>query len=135
MCIRDSDNIEGKASNDDSTTANESAKDTGETGSQDSLSDTVLEDQDIDVEEEYIPGQDVQVDHAKILDILLDFLSDSSGRCYAGPSLFRDLLIVYRRGDSNDHLTMDRKLLRDMPGRHAKLRPQAVVPSAACIIA
>lgn len=31
-------------------------------------------------EEDWIPGQDVQVDHAKILDILVTFLSDSSGQ-------------------------------------------------------
>ncbi|KAF4552453.1 putative vacuole morphology and inheritance protein 14 [Elsinoe fawcettii] len=43
-----------------------------------SMSSTALEDDDGEVEEEYIPGQDVQVDHAKILDILLDFLRDSS---------------------------------------------------------
>lgn len=30
------------------------------------------------VEDDWIPGQDVQVDHAKILDILVTFLSDSS---------------------------------------------------------
>ncbi|TKX27064.1 VAC14 protein [Elsinoe australis] len=42
------------------------------------LSSTGLDDDDGEVEEEYIPGQDVQVDHAKILDILLNFLRDSS---------------------------------------------------------
>ncbi|PNS20616.1 hypothetical protein CAC42_343 [Sphaceloma murrayae] len=42
------------------------------------LSSTALEDEDGEVEEEYIPGQDVQVNHARILDILLDFLRDSS---------------------------------------------------------
>lgn len=31
------------------------------------------------VEEEWIPGQDVEVDHRRILDILVTFLSDSSG--------------------------------------------------------
>ncbi|KAG8623623.1 hypothetical protein KVT40_008599 [Elsinoe batatas] len=43
-----------------------------------SMSSTALDDDDGEIEEEYIPGQDVQVDHAKILDILLDFLRDSS---------------------------------------------------------
>jgi len=45
-----------------------------------SLSSSGLGDTDVDLEEEYIPGQDVQVDHAKILDILLNFLNDSSGK-------------------------------------------------------
>lgn len=34
-----------------------------------------------DGEEDWIPGQDVQVDHAKILDILVTFLGGSSGEC------------------------------------------------------
>lgn len=80
--LKDDDASNGKLDNDDSTTVEESVQEADELGSQGSLSDTALEDQDADVEEEYIPGQDVQVDHAKILDILLDFLSDSSGRCY-----------------------------------------------------
>lgn len=35
-------------------------------------------DDDSQLEEEYIPGQDVQVDYVRILDILLSFLSDTS---------------------------------------------------------
>ena len=38
------------------------------------------EEKSIGPEEDWIPGQDVQVDHAKILDILVTFLSDSSGK-------------------------------------------------------
>lgn len=34
-----------------------------------------------DAEEEYIPGQDVRVNHARILEILVAFLSDSQGEC------------------------------------------------------
>jgi len=61
-----------------SLTADEAdANDDAESGL--SLSSTALEDQEGSTEEEYIPGQDVQVDHAKILDILLNFLNDSSG--------------------------------------------------------
>lgn len=48
-------------------------------GDANSLSSSGVEEDDVDLEEEYIPGQDVQVDHAKILDILLNFLNDSSG--------------------------------------------------------
>lgn len=44
-----------------------------------SLTSTAMDDQDADAEEEYIPGQDVQVDHSQILDILVTWLSDSSG--------------------------------------------------------
>lgn len=43
-----------------------------------SLSSTALDNKE-DAGEEWIPGQDVIVDHAKILHILLDFLQDSSG--------------------------------------------------------
>lgn len=45
-----------------------------------SITSTILEEKDDDAGEEWIPGQDVQVDHAKILQILLDFLQDSAGR-------------------------------------------------------
>lgn len=43
-----------------------------------SVTSTILDAKDDDAGDEWIPGQDVQVDHAKILDILLVFLSDSS---------------------------------------------------------
>lgn len=44
----------------------------------DAESDTVGDDIDGEVEEDWIPGQDVQVDHVKILDILVTFLGGSS---------------------------------------------------------
>lgn len=44
-----------------------------------SMTSTVLEKEE-DAGEEWIPGQDVQVDHSRILQILLDFLQDSAGR-------------------------------------------------------
>jgi len=38
-----------------------------------------INDDDIgEIEEDYMPGQDVQIDHAKIIDILLSFLRDSA---------------------------------------------------------
>ncbi|GAM86531.1 hypothetical protein ANO11243_045450 [Dothideomycetidae sp. 11243] len=55
------------------------SQDTHEDGADgQSLSSTALDDEDEDAEEEYIPGQDVHVDHTKILDILLNFQKDSS---------------------------------------------------------
>jgi vacuole morphology and inheritance protein 14 len=45
----------------------------------DSESITANDEKSGSVEDDWIPGQDVQVDHAKILDILVTFLSDSSG--------------------------------------------------------
>lgn len=45
-----------------------------------SITSTVLEAEEDHTGEEWIPGQDVLVDHAKILQILLDFLQDSAGR-------------------------------------------------------
>ncbi|KAL1311514.1 hypothetical protein AAFC00_001636 [Neodothiora populina] len=43
-----------------------------------SMTSTVLNGKGEDAGEEWIPGQDVQVDHSKILQILLDFLQDSA---------------------------------------------------------
>lgn len=52
-------------------------EDDGQSGT--SASSLEADNHDADLEEEYIPGQDVQVDHSKILEILLSFLSGSSG--------------------------------------------------------
>lgn len=46
------------------------------------ISDTSTVDKSGSGEDDWIPGQDVQVDHTKILDILVTFLSDSSGKVY-----------------------------------------------------
>lgn len=43
-----------------------------------SVSTDALDEKNTSAGEEWIPGQDVQVDHAKILDILITFLSESS---------------------------------------------------------
>lgn len=45
----------------------------------DTESDTANDEQEGSGEEDWIPGQDVQVDHPRILEILVSFLSDSSG--------------------------------------------------------
>lgn len=37
------------------------------------------------VEGDWVPGQDVQVDHSKILEILVAFLDTSSGECWGKP--------------------------------------------------
>ncbi|KAF2835173.1 ARM repeat-containing protein [Patellaria atrata CBS 101060] len=51
----------------------------GEGGtSDDSGSDTGNDEKTVSGEEEWVPGQDVQIDHAAILDILVTFLCDSS---------------------------------------------------------
>lgn len=44
----------------------------------DAASDTIGDDIDGEAEEDWIPGQDVQVDHVKILDILVTFLGGTS---------------------------------------------------------
>jgi len=50
-----------------------------EDDSTDSASDTANDDKTGGVEGDWIPGQDVQVDYPKILEILVTFLSDSNG--------------------------------------------------------
>jgi len=85
-----------------------------------SLSSSGLGENDVDLEEEYIPGQDVQVDHAKILDILLNFLNDSSGK---SKREYFDYKLTQNRGRNPDHdAPLDRDILRDMPGRHSVFR-------------
>jgi vacuole morphology and inheritance protein 14 len=54
----------------------------GESGDEHTESSTIGDDTSTsaDGEEDWIPGQDVQVDHNKILDILVTFLGGSSGK-------------------------------------------------------
>lgn len=65
---------------DNASVSKEKAEGEGQLGSTDNddESETVNDDID-DAEEDWIPGQDVQVDHVKILDILVKFLGGSSG--------------------------------------------------------
>ncbi len=45
------------------------------------------------MEEDWVPGQDVQVDHSKILEILVSFLDSSSGLKHACPQL--NMIIIF----------------------------------------
>ncbi|KAK4997903.1 hypothetical protein LTR66_002763 [Elasticomyces elasticus] len=66
--------------------------------SADATSITANEEKPDSATEEYIPGQDVQVDYPKLLEILVSFLSDSAGECafmwrplsYSGPAMHAD---------------------------------------------
>lgn len=66
---------------DDASAPKERAEGEGQLGSanDDDRSDTINDDIEDDAEEDWVPGQDVQVDHVKILDILVAFLGGSSG--------------------------------------------------------
>jgi vacuole morphology and inheritance protein 14 len=59
-----------------------SSLEVGENGEDDDAVSSVVADDDdasADFEEDWIPGQDVFVDHSRILDILVTFLGGSSG--------------------------------------------------------
>jgi hypothetical protein len=45
----------------------------------DSVSDTTVDDEIAQADGDWIPGQDVQIDHPKILDILVGFVNTSYG--------------------------------------------------------
>lgn len=57
-------------------------------------------------EDDWIPGQDVQVDHAKILDILVTFLRGQSGQFASRLSFLADMR--FRTRNTNDCSEMDR---------------------------
>ena len=61
---------------------NDDAKSTMSGSITSTIIDDNMEEEDADAGEEWIPGQDVIVDHSKILQILLDFLQDSAGRSH-----------------------------------------------------
>jgi hypothetical protein len=66
-----------------------------------------------DIEEDWIPGQDVFVDHARILDILVTFLGGSSGS-FLVVIVFvhaRELLTMLRTRDQSQCTEMDRQFL------------------------
>lgn len=70
-----------KGNDEDGTRAEgENENEDGDSAASESLSSTALDEKEDDAGEEWIPGQDVQVDHPKILDILVRFLSESSGK-------------------------------------------------------
>ena len=62
-----------------------------------------------DVDGDWIPGQDVQVDHQKVLDILVTFLDPTSGTQpgYYCPVGSTNAKCLRRRGDSIDSFEMD----------------------------
>lgn len=82
---------------------------------------TVADDEEKSVvaEEDWVPGQDIQVDHGKILDILVTFLGDPRGRlCRKTKCHF----LTQSRGGKGDPkgypshgAEMDRQFLRDLP--------------------
>lgn len=74
-----SDDVNSVKSDEDDTPA-AAADDDSKTSDSASVTSTVLDEKEEDAGEEWIPGQDVHVDHAKVLQILLDFLQDSAGR-------------------------------------------------------
>lgn len=81
---------------------------------------------------DWIPGQDVQVDHPAILEILVDFLDSSSG--------LTPLLIVsrlwlkctYRGGDPAHCSPMDRQLFRNLSRGHLAIPASSTSASPAC---
>lgn len=61
----------------DASTLNEKEDESAVTGSTDAADD---DESSVRADDDWIPGQDVQVDHAKILDILVSFLGEPRGK-------------------------------------------------------
>jgi hypothetical protein len=82
----------------------------------------------------WIPGQDVHVDHPKILEILVEFLSISTGTFILGLlSSFADSCRP-RKGanrDSSDCSSLDRQSFRHLPRRHHAVCTQFAVARSA----
>jgi vacuole morphology and inheritance protein 14 len=79
----------------------------------------------------WIPGQDVDVNHPKILEILVDFLVPPSGAFRHSLAIcIQANLYRHRRGADRDtaHSTpLDRQLLRHLPRRHHAFRSKSVI--------
>jgi vacuole morphology and inheritance protein 14 len=82
----------------------------------------------------WIPGQDVQVDHPKILEILVDFLSVSAGRRCPPFNTDEKLTVCrHRRGtkrNTADRSSLDRQSLRYMSRRHYAICPKSLIARA-----
>ena len=82
----------------------------------------------------WIPGQDVHVDHPKILEILVDFLSTSTGTFVLGLSWsFADSRRPREgaNGDTAHCSSLDRQSLRHLPRRHYAVCAQFAVTRSA----
>jgi vacuole morphology and inheritance protein 14 len=75
---------------------------------------------------DWIPGQDVHVDHPKILEILVDFLSTPPGKPHQRLNL--TLLTLGSCGSGTDRDTANRPSLDRQPLRHLSRRHDAVCP-------
>ena len=81
----------------------------------DGESGTALVSHDSHGDGDWVPGQDVQVDYAKILEIVVTFLESPSGEAVCGFLTKPTLMFVRRRGDQ-DSFEMDRQFLRGLSG-------------------
>ena len=81
---------------------------------------------------DWIPGQDVQVHHSNILEILVVFLDLSSGK--SSLTRFAEAVeaddTLRRGGDTADSLALDRYFFRNLPGRHSSFRSATLITSA-----
>ena len=81
---------------------------------------------------DWVPGQDVIVDHSKILEILVTFL-DSSWGMFSESTLVAGRSDLHSRGGDTAYcFKMDRQLLRDLSGGYTSLRTSLAVSSSAC---
>ena len=80
----------------------------------DSASDSTLDDELAQTDGDWIPGQDVQIDHPKILNILVGFVNTTYGK-NGYPPLVLIFLRLLRGGNAIDGPSLDRCLFRDQP--------------------
>ena len=89
--------------------------------------------QDGQLDGDWVPGQDVQVDHSKILEILVAFLDSSSGGRSIMPMAYMLVTDTQCRGGNPAYgLTLDRQLLRDLSGGYPRFRSTAAFSGPSC---
>lgn len=94
-------------------------------------SETAADDDDLESEEDWIPGQDVQINFKAILEILTATLDSPLGKLYVPGCIGALLTMIRRRGWAAGVASLDSRVSRHMSRRSAPLHPQDTSSPAA----
>jgi vacuole morphology and inheritance protein 14 len=119
-----SDSDSSSDSGNDTHTTEKDAQDTDSLASGTSVS--VEDDASDNAEDDWIPGQDIQLDYSNMLEILVSFLSANSGKSFG-------IVAIANNGRTRNPtygFAMDRQLFRDLSRGNASLCPTTTGPTA-----
>ena len=90
---------------------------------------TAPDEKDISSDDDWVPGQDVQVSHKEIMEILTTNLDSPLGKVFRYDTVIQSLTCTRRRVLAGI-FTLDRRIPGDLPGRGVTFRSQNPCPSS-----